>query len=280
MGKIPDRMIDFHVHLFPDRLFDALWNFFSSVYGMDVRYRMYYRECIGYLRKQGVSPIVYSNYAHRPGVMEGLYEWNTAVLEEFEDVYCFSAYHPGDDGALAMAEKILDHPRILGIKLHLMVQQIYPHDERLYPLYEMVMARKKRLLLHIGTGPEGNQYVGLKEFRRVLDRYPGLPANIAHMGAYEYGEFMDLLDDHPNLVLDTAFVFFQENKNSGAFPPGPELLYRNRDRIVYGSDFPNLVFARESELAGLLDYDLPQDFYDAIFFRNAQKLINQILFQG
>ena len=276
MGKLPARIVDFHVHLFPDRLFDALWNFFSSEYGLDVRYQMYYRECLHYLRNQGVATVVYSNYAHKPELMKGLFKWNAEVLEEFENVYCFSAYHPGDDGALAMAEKILNHSRILGFKLHLMVQQIYPHDERLYPLYEMVMERKKRLLLHVGTGPEGNQFVGLKEFRRVLDRYPELPANIAHMGALEYGDFMDLLDDHPNLLLDTAFVFFQENKNSGGFPLGRDILYKNRHRILYGSDFPNLVLPRDSEIAGLLEYDLPQDFYDAVFFNNAQRLIQQI----
>ncbi len=275
MARLPDQIIDFHVHLFPDRLFDAIWKYFAEKYGLEVRYRMYHRECIRYLREQGVSQIVYSNYAHKPGVMAGLNEWNRGVLDEFEDVYCFGAYHPGDEGALAMAEKILDHPRVLGIKLHLMVQRIYPHDERLYPLYETILERGKRLLLHVGTGPEGNRFVGLKEFRRVLDRYPDLPANIAHMGAHEYRGFMDLLGDHPNLVLDTAFVFFQESGNSRGFPLGPEVLYKNRDRIVYGSDFPNLVLPRESELAGLLDYGLPQEFYDAVFFQNAKKLIRQ-----
>jgi len=96
------------------------------------------------------------------------------------------------------------------------------------------------------------------------------------MGALEYSDFMDLLDDHPNLLLDTAFVFFQGNKNSSGFPLGPDALYKNRDRILYGSDFPNLVLSRNSEIAGLLEYDLPQDFYDAIFFNNAQRIIQQI----
>ena len=86
-----------------------------------------------------------------------------------------------------MAAELLDHPRILGFKLQLLVQRFSPDDERLFPLYELVMAKGKRLLLHVGTGPVGNEFVGVAPFRRLLARYPDLPAIVAHMGALEYG---------------------------------------------------------------------------------------------
>ncbi len=271
MAHLPEKIIDFHVHLFPDRLFESIWRFFDKNYGWRVLHQIYYRECVAYLRERGIGPIVYSNYAHKPGVARGINAWNVKVLEEIPDTYCFAAYHPGDEDALSMAAELLDHPRILGFKLQLLVQRFYPHDERLMPLYELVIEKKKRMLLHVGTGPVGHEYVGLAHFRNLLDRFPELPVNVAHMGALEYQGFIELLDDHPGMYLDTAFTFYPGFE--GSFNLGPEYLERYQDRILYGSDFPNLILPREMEIDCLLGYGLPQTFYDKVFFSNAWDLI-------
>lgn len=236
MEKLPDKIIDFHVHLFPDRLFDSIWQFFEKDYGWSVLHHLYYRQCVDYLRQRGIGTIVYSNYAHKEGVADGINAWNLKILDEIPDLYCFAAYHPGETYALEMAEKLLKHPRIIGFKLQLLVQRFYPHDERLIPLYEMIQACNKRMLLHVGTGPVGNEFVGLVHFKKLLRRFPELPVNVAHMGALEYQGFMELLDDHPNLYLDTAFTFYPGMP--GSFNLSPEYLERYQDRIVYGSDFP------------------------------------------
>jgi hypothetical protein len=269
--KLPATIVDFHVHLFPDRLFEKIWSYFGKDYGWDVRHRLYYRESVDYLRKRGVGPIVYSNYAHREGVARTLNDWNLGVLEEIPDLYCFAAYHPGDDDALDIARRALDHPRVLGFKLQLLVQRFYPHDERLFPMYELVMERGKRLLFHVGTGPVGNEFVGYEHFARLLDRYPDLPANVAHMGALEYRDFMGLLDEHPLLYFDTSFSFLPGLPIR--FDLGNDVLERYRDRIVYGSDFPNIIFPREDEIDCLLGMDLSQEFYDAVFLENGLRII-------
>ncbi|MEN6475154.1 MAG: amidohydrolase family protein [Syntrophaceae bacterium] len=274
MAKLPDTIIDFHAHLFPDRLFESIWRFFEQGYGARVIHQLYYRECVDYLRLRGIGAIVYSNYAHKEGVAQAINAWNLKVLDEIPDLYCFAAYHPGDADALQMAVKLLEHPRIIGFKLHLLVQRFYPHDERLMPLYDMVQARRKRMLLHVGTGPVGNEFVGLAHFKKLMKRFPDLPINVAHMGALEYGGFMELLDDYPNLYLDTAFTFYPGQP--GAFDLGADTLERHQDRIVYGSDFPNLILPREMELDCLLGYNLPQAFYDNIFSENARRIISGI----
>jgi uncharacterized protein len=272
---IPEKIIDFHVHLFPDRMFDAVWKAFRSNYRWDVLYRMYHARCIEYLHEKGVEKIVYSNYAHKEGVARGLNEWNLAILEKHDQLYCFAAYHPNDKDALEIAETALSHPRVLGIKLQLLVQRFYPQDERLFPMYEMVMDKGKYLLLHTGTGPVGNEYVGLKHFRKLLKLYPELPAIVAHMGAYEYKGFMDLLDEDPRLYLDTAFAFIREFEGKGSYDLGKEALEHNKKRILYGSDFPNLILPRESEIETLLSYDLSDAFYERVFFENGKEFIER-----
>jgi len=278
MAKLPDRIIDFHVHLFPDRLFESIWQFFEKYYGWSVLHHLYYRQCIDYLRQRGVGTIVYSNYAHKQGVAEGINKWNLKILDEIPELYCFAAYHPDDADAIEMAEKLLEHPRIIGFKLHLLVQRFYPYDERLWPLYDMIQARNKRMLMHVGTGPVGNEFVGLAHFKKLMQQIPDLPVNVAHMGGLEYKGFLELLDDHPNMYLDTAFTFYTDL--DGSFNLGPEYLERYRDRIIYGSDFPNLILPREMELDCLMRYHLSQTFYDSVLWTNACRILEGITGQN
>jgi uncharacterized protein len=272
MKRLPHSIIDFHVHLFPDKGFDAIWNMFENNYGMNLQYKFYYKECIEYLNSHGVDRIVFSNYAHKRGFAAPMNRWNLRVLDEFQDLYCFAPYHPDDDNSLEYTNQILSHPRVMGVKMHLQIQQLYPHDERLFPLYEMIVDRGKRLLLHVGNGPESNRYVGFKEFMKLLSRFPDLPANIPHMGGLEFKEFMDILDDHPGLYLDTSYSFWPGFPFT--FNLEPEYLEKHKDRIVYGSDFPNVILPREGEIEGLLKLELSEEFYDKVFYANGIKLLS------
>jgi hypothetical protein len=273
-GILPTPIVDFHTHLFPDKLADAIRRQFVVDYGWSVLHNLHWLETVDYLREYGVGPVIYSNYAHKKGVARSLNDWNVNILDKLEDVYCFCAYHPDDDDGLAMAADLLSHPRIIGFKLQLLVQRFYPDDERLFPLYELVMEKKKRLLLHVGTGPIGNEFVGIGPFCRLLAHYPDLPANIAHMGGLEYDKFGALLDDHPALYMDTAFSFLAD---AGLmFNLGNDFLEAHKDRILYGSDFPNVILPREEEIDALLDRGLSQEFYNAVFRDNGLALIKEL----
>ena len=268
---LPDKMIDFHVHLFPDNIFEAIWKTLNRQYGIIILYKYYYRQCIEYLAAHNIHYIVYSNYAHKKGIAQWLNTWNKGILTEFENLYCFAAYHPDDENALVYAEEVLSISRVVGIKLHYMVQKFHPDDERLFPLYEMVIEKKKRLLLHVGTGPVGNEFVGIKRFSNLMKRYPNLPANIAHMGGLEFSEFMQLLDVYPNLYLDTSFTFWPQAP--WVFNLDTSLLTKYQDRIIYGSDFPNIFLPREDEISYLQKLNLSDDFYNKIFWDNGIKLL-------
>lgn len=277
MKTPPPSIVDFHVHLFPDKGFDAIWAYFKN-FGADVHYRYYTPRCIEYLNAHNVDAIVFSNYAHKKGIAEPMNHWNLALLDQHPNLYCFAAYHPDDGNALEYAARVLSHPRVAGIKLHFMVQKLYPHDERLYPLYELVMAKNKRLLLHTGNGPSGNEFVGMRQFEKALHRFPDLPANIPHMGGYEFRAFMDLLDDHPGLYLDTAYSFWPDLPFT--YNLGTARLEKYRHRILYGSDFPNVILPREGEIDYLLSLDLSDDFYQCVFHDNAMHLLQQICPDG
>ncbi|MBI4832896.1 MAG: amidohydrolase family protein, partial [Candidatus Lindowbacteria bacterium] len=247
-------IIDFHVHLFPDKLFDAIWKAFAVNYQWDVKYRIYTTQAIEFLKERGVEKIVYSNYAHKAGVAATLNSWNLELLEREPDLYCFAAFHPEDTDYIEDAARLLQHPRVLGFKLQLLVQRFCPQDERLFPLYEAVIAAGKRILMHVGTGPIGNEFVGIAHFRKLMNRYPELKVNVPHMGELEIPQFLELLAEFPGVCLDTAFAFWPVESHH--YKLTPDDLLRHEDRIVYGSDFPNLIFDWETEIRALKTMNL------------------------
>ena len=99
---------------------------------------------------------------------------------------------------------------------------------------------------------------------------------IAHMGAFEYKKFLHLLDTHENLYLDTAMIYIPDN----IFPerkskqPKPEELISYQDRILFGSDFPNIPYDYQLSTKGLLEFDLSRSFYENIFVNNAKRLFS------
>ena len=138
------------------------------------------------------------------------------------------------------------------------------------------MDQGKWICFHAGTAPYRNKYVGYKNFVKFLHRYPDMKLIIAHMGAFEYKKFLHLLDKHENLYLDTTMIYIPDN----IFPerkskqPKPEELISYQDRILFGSDFPNIPYDYQLSTKGLLEFDLSRSFYENIFVNNAKRLFS------
>jgi predicted TIM-barrel fold metal-dependent hydrolase len=110
----------------------------------------------------------------------------------------------------------------------------------------------------------------------MIEKFPDLNIIIAHFGAYEYEKFFKLIDKHDNLYLDTAMVYnpshlFEKWKREITYPDR-DMLISYQDRILYGSDFPNIPYDYENSTKGLLDLDLERGIYQKIFSENARKI--------
>ena len=64
-------VVDAHVHLFPDRLFAAIWRWFDE-HGWPIRYPLTSPEALSFLFDRGVERVVALHYAHKPGIARGL----------------------------------------------------------------------------------------------------------------------------------------------------------------------------------------------------------------
>ncbi len=269
------QIIDAHVHLFPDPLFRAIWRWFDRN-GWKVRYRVFSDELVRLLKGQGIGRFFLLNYAHKPGMSEALNVWTHEFSQKCPEAIPFGAVHPDDKEPARILDRCFRDFGFHGIKFHCHVTGIRPDDERMFPIYEKICEYDRLLTIHSGIGPSLKGYrettrsiSGASFTRNLLKRFGGLKVIVPHLGADEIDLFFDLMEEFPNLRLDTTMAF------SHYFPleiPW-EKIERFSDRILYGSDFPNIPYEMSTEVNEIRASPLSEAAREKILFRNALELV-------
>lgn len=285
---VPDylrgNIIDMHAHFFPDKLFASIWEWFDAR-GWGIAYRESTSGLARTLREEGVRRFVTYNYAHKAGVAAGLNEWTAQFARREPAALPFATVFPSDDGNIEMLERLFDHDGFFGIKLQPLVSDFYLCDERMMDVYALLLERGKVLAAHAGTAPVANKYVGADHFEPVMQTFPELKVVVAHMGAYEFDRFFDMAGRYPNLYLDTSVNFIdpalvKDLVAKGQFPPleiphefDPDMLLELSDRLLFGSDFPNIPYDYEDCIRSIIEVGLSEEFNRKVFFENAVRLL-------
>jgi hypothetical protein len=105
---------------------------------------------------------------------------------------------------------------------------------------------------------------------QVIKTYPGLRVCVPHLGADEFDTYHRLLDSYDNLWLDTTMTL-AEYLFMDYFPKLAEM---RADRIIFGTDFPNLPYAWDREIRRLVQLNLEKDTLERILGRNAMEFYN------
>ena len=259
-------VVDTHVHLFPDRVFDAMYGWFD-VHGWPIRHKLHAAQVVDFLLTRGVGHVVALHYAHRAGVARSL---NAFIAELVSTrpagrVTGVATVFPGEAGA---GDTLREGFRLglRGVKLHCHVQAFAVDDARLHEVYDTCVAEDQPLVVHAGREPRSKGYrvdphalCSADRMEAVLRSYPRLRVCVPHLGADELDGYARLLEQYDNLWLDTTMVM------ADYFPlDRPERLVTMRPaRIMYGTDFPILPYAWDRELsriarAGFSDATLEQ----------------------
>ncbi len=266
-------VFDGHVHLFPDRVFDAIWRWFDR-YGWPIRYKLYCRDVIAFLRSRGVTQMVALCYAHKPGMARALNRYMAEMCAEHPSVSGFGTVMPGEPDAPDILREAFALG-LRGIKIHCHVQCVAPDAAEMDDVYRACSDAGRPLLMHAGREPKSPHYncdtdalCTADRVADVLARFSALRLCIPHLGADEFLAYATLMEKHQNLWLDTTMML------AGYFPEHPSpwpLLARFSDRIIYGSDFPNLPYAWDRELKNLALSGLEKTVIAKIAGENARR---------
>ncbi len=267
-------IIDMHVHYFPPAVFRAIWRFFESQSNglWKIRYKLSQDKHLETLRNEGVARCTTLVYAHKPDMADALNDFIRREAERRPVLLPFGTIFAGDGRVGERARRLFEEFGFFGIKLHPFVSGEEIDDERFWPAYEIMAERRRVLVCHPGSGPVYAATDGAGRLRRVLERFPNLRVVVAHCGAFEYGDYPELALDFPHVYFDTAMncVHTEVFHNNC---PGREFFLRNHDRILFGSDFPNVPYPYGDQKAAITRLGLGPAIEDSIFFGNARRLL-------
>jgi uncharacterized protein len=252
-SQVPDGfpfIVDCHVHVFPNGFFKAVHAWFDQ-YAWPIRYRMNSKEVIDYLLSRGVGRLVAFQYAHKPGIAADLNKYMGELCRAYPNqVAGMATVFPGEPGSAEILEKAFK-AGLKGVKLHSHVQCFDMNGADMEIIYDICQAQNKPMVMHVSREPKSPAYkcdpyvlCSAEKLEAVLTDFPRLKICVPHLGIDEFETYRGLIEKYDTLWLDTAMAL------SNYFPV--RLPYRldelRKDRIMYGSDFPNIPYAWDREL--------------------------------
>ena len=266
-------LFDVHVHFLPPNIQRAVYAVFDSAgpkIGREwpIRYRQSHEDRVELLRAMGVRRFPTLPYAHKPGVATYLNDWAAGFKRDVPESLWSATFYPEAGAASYVGSALAAGVEVF--KVHLQVGEFHLDDPLLDEVWDRLEAAGTPVVVHAGSGPVGNDFTGPASTERLLRRFPRLTLLIAHMGAPECAEFLDLAERHDRVHLDTTMVF------TDFFSPYPaELVPRLRDlgdKVLLGSDFPTIPYPYAHQLEGLARLDLVDEWLRAVCWDNGARM--------
>jgi hypothetical protein len=270
-------VVDVHVHFMPKPVMDAVWAYFDNAeahYGTPwpVHYRGSDDERVEQLRAMGVRRFTALSYPHRPGMAESLSQWAREFAAQVPECAPCGTFFPEESASRYVRAALEAGTRVF--KAHLQVGGYDPRDPLLDEVWGSLAEAGTPVVVHCGSGPLHGAHTGPGPFGAVLAAHPRLTAVIAHCGAPEYHEHLDLAERYPKVHLDTTMVGTEFTATIMAMPDGViERLGQLQDRIVLGTDFPNIPYSYATQIDALERFDLGEDWLRAVCWDNGSRLL-------
>ena len=265
-------VIDAHVHLFPDNLFESIWQWFED-FGWPIRYRLKSPEVIEFLLSHGVKQIVGLIYAHRPGVARELNNYMANLCRKYPQLTGMATVFPGEENTRPILLEAFENG-LSGIKLHCHVQCFDMLGAAMHEIYRLCQEFDRPLIMHVGREPKSPAYscdpyelCSADRLEQVIKTFPGLRVCVPHLGADEFSSYCRLLKNYDNLWLDTTMTL----ADYLPFKNVPDLADMRTDRIIFGSDFPNLPYAWDRELQQIARLALAREQLEKLLAQNAAE---------
>jgi predicted TIM-barrel fold metal-dependent hydrolase len=264
-------LFDVHVHFMHPRVMAKVWAYFEELPNglWPVTYRGSDEERVEQLRAMGVRRFSALSYAHKPGMSTFLNDWTREFAARTPDALWSATFFPEPEAATYVPELVEAGVQVF--KVHLQVGDFPADDPLLEPVWGTLAESGTPVVLHAGSGPEPGRYTGPDSVARVLARHPGLRLVIAHLGMPECTEFLDLAAGHPNVMLDTTMAFV----DFWGEPVDPQVVRRLpdlRDRILFGTDFPNIPYPYAHQVEALQRLELGDHWMRDVLWNNAARL--------
>jgi len=206
-------------------------------------------------------------------------EFVAKICKKFPDRFIgFASVNPKAKQAPQILEKAIKKLGLMGLKLHPPLQDFYPNDKKLWPIYKKAVQLKIPVVFHVGSTPFG-ALVKLDQARPILIdevavAFPELKIVLGHMGTLWEKEAFMVTEKNPNVFIDTAAYPYEIKELLTE-----QLIKRvGEDKFIFGTDFPmpyeGKIHRMKDHVDCINNLKLSLEIKEKIFYRNFEKLIS------
>ncbi|GAA0386845.1 amidohydrolase family protein [Streptomyces luteireticuli] len=269
-------LIDVHTHFMPERVLTKVWAHFDAAGPLlgrpwPITYRRAEDERLAVLRGFGVRAFTSMIYPHKPDMARWLNGWAADFAARTPDCLHTATFFPEPDAVRYVREALDSGARVF--KSHLQVGGYDPRDPLLDGVWGLLTEAGTPVVVHCGSGPVPGAFTGPGPVGEVLARHPSLRLVVAHMGVPEYGAFLGLAERYPGVHLDTTMAFTDFIEAVAPFPAAERpRLAELGERILFGSDFPNIPYGYGHALEALTRLGQDDAWLRGVCHDNAARL--------
>ena len=262
------RVIDFHVHVFPNELAERAVARLVSGYQVTPSFDGTAAGMIRLMDEVGIEACVIVPVATKPSQVPTINDWAARIRSD--RLIAFGAMHPEFPDPAAEIDRMVSMG-IKGIKIHPNWQNFRPDDPIAFPIYE-AMSGRMIALFHSGDElePWPEILATPERMARVNDLFPDLKMVIAHMGGYRMWEEVRAHLIGRDVYFDVSACFPEDL-------PDDQLVSLMRDhgmdKIVWASDSP--CGHPKQQLDRMLSLPLTDDEKELLFWKNATRLLGR-----
>lgn len=238
-------------------------------------------ELLNHLEEEGVEAFFNFFYPLKPGESEEINQWHRNFTDSCPKAIPFASLHAGDENKGAIVSQAFDRQGFAGFKFHPYIQGFSILDNRLTRVFEELQERQRPVVIHTGFAEFYQLPSMVEDTRELLRRYPRLCLVVAHMlyPDLPLEDWPALLDEYPNLYLDTTNTLVYCQPGSPEGERLQKLMVSHSSRLVFGTDFPMGTLyptGKIHEIATLLCPD--QNSLENLMWRTACRIIGKDLF--
>ncbi len=263
-------IIDFHTHIFPDKIATRSIEALSKVSGVKATTDGTLNGLLDSMDRSGVDLSVIMPVVTKPSQFESVNIFAAKVNEQYSGrLLSFGGIHPDSKDYRGELNRIKELG-LPGIKLHPDYQGVMIDDVRYMNIIEYADALGLVILVHAGID------IGLPEpvhcppdkARKVLDTLKPKKLILAHMGGWKQWEQVYEYLAGQQVYLDTAFSFDYMTQEMFLMLCEKHGI----DKILFATDSPWSDACRDMEVINGLPLSVTDK--EAILSGNARKLLN------
>lgn len=270
-------LVDIHTHFMPEPVMRKVWAYFTEggpLVGRrwPIAYQGSEEDRVATIRSFGVRRFSSLCYPHKPDMAQWLNEWSAGFADRHPDCLRSATFFPEEGAPAYVREAIAAGAQLF--KVHVQVGGYDVHDPLLDEVWAALEESGVPVILHGGDGPMPGKHTGAAPMRRLLERFPELTMVAAHLGMPDYDEFLDMAREFPRVHLDTTMAFTRFTEEQMPFPRARlDDLAGLADKVVFGTDFPNIPYPYLHALDSVLDLSMGVEWERKVLHDNAARLL-------